>query len=99
MVRMQMRRIKSSVLLIVFLLYAAIVIFHPLSHHSVSNGKDSQHECSICLWLNNNTVDVSPIISFLVFFLVFYFVAAFSPIFVTRFCLSTQFSRAPPFSL
>jgi hypothetical protein len=95
---MRMKRAKSIVLLAAFLLYTAIAIFHPLSHHDVPQEKHSHHECSICLCLNHNTVVISPVIPFLVFLLFFCFIGFFFPSQFICFYSSENKSRAPPSS-
>jgi hypothetical protein len=91
-----MRNKASFLLLVVFAVFLGIVILHPLSHGLHHDGDDG-HECPICLWLHNNTVFVSSVMSLLIFFAFFYFCCL--PFFtlpaVPRF--ATQFSRAPPF--
>ena len=91
-----MRKRISFLLLIVLAVFLGIVIFHPLSHglhHDVDDG----HDCPICLWVHNNTVFVSPIISLLIFFTFLCFCRLLFFTFPACSHFATQFSRAPPF--
>jgi len=97
MFEVQVRFPKAATLLIAFLLYAAIVISHPFAHNHIEHQGQNHQECSICLWLHNNTLDVSTVIPLLVFFVLFYSAALFYPVTPVRFYLLAQSSRAPPF--
>jgi hypothetical protein len=100
MLEMQIRQAKAALLFIAFILYTAIAVLHPLTHHHLEATPDQDHhECSICSVLCNNTVDLSPVISFLVFFAFIYFVRLFSVIPKGYSYLAVTQSRAPPSSL
>jgi len=90
-----MRKKASILLLAVFAVFLGIAIFHPLTHGSHHDGDDG-HNCPICLWVHNNTVFVSPIVSLLIFFafLCFYRLSFFTLLGCSHF--ATQSSRAPP---
>jgi len=91
-----MRKKASILSLVVFTIFLGIAVLHPLSHGLHHDGYDG-HDCSICLWVHNNTVFVSPITSLLIFFafLCFFRGSLFTP--PVFFHFVTQFSHAPPF--
>ncbi|MDD5109318.1 MAG: hypothetical protein PHC29_07465 [Candidatus Omnitrophica bacterium] len=91
-----MRNRIAFLLLVVLAVFLGIVILHPLSHGLHHDGDDG-HECSICLWLHNNTVFVFFGTSLLIFFTFICFCRLFSFTLPVYLHFATQFSRAPPF--
>jgi hypothetical protein len=92
----QMRKKASLLSLVVFAVFLGIVIFHPFSHGLHHDGDDG-HDCPICLWVHNNTVFISPMVSLLIFFMFLYFYRPFVTALPVYSHFTTQSSRAPPF--
>ena len=96
MFKVQMRKPISFLLPVVFAVFLGIMTFHPLSH-GLHHDEDGGHECPVCLWLQNNTVFVSPVVSLLIFFAYLCLCRVFFLIFPVFSHFLTQFSHAPPF--
>lgn len=90
-----MRKRTSFLLLVVFVVFLGIVIFHPLSH-DVHHDNDDGHECSVCLWINHVVIALffSIILSVLFRVILCFFVLPCIPLF--KKIIFSSISRAPP---